>query len=657
LKTQENVGRQGQFPHGIDNLTKCDYFAVGQIQNCYLDLSVYIASFEEYRQSIIDHLLEYKFNHWDISVRELTGQALFKLTSCCPDYMAFTILPKLLTYSFSTDLNTRHGALTCLAEIIHAICEEAKIRNEQSVSAELKRFFNTDTVNELKSMMSKIFDEKYFRGTSAEIMRPVVCFFIKKLSLSKLFQQDFKEGQVDNDQDHLFKLDDEFIKTSESFLNQCIEFFKENVQLAGVETVPYYCDLKYFKYKSNNLLNHDLIKESSLISSYLTNLKAATKEHIRSGYCLVLGYLPGYLLAVDDGLPTIIRTLIVSSKWHSGPIKQDALLKAETPSSADSGWVYARKDSIKAVTNLLKLVNGKDDFVLYKLNEELLLEMFDSYFHGIKDYSIDAKGDSGSRVREVSIEGIEKLIELCAKHDLKSITQNKSLLTTIFANIIQQSVERIDRTRSFAGRTFANLLYNKYLNIDDLEFAPKMRSIFKNGICAMMDWNVAYTTLPLFVKLLDISEFQTNLLAGLIYSIGSLTESLVKSATSSFLKQLQIESTNKENKAVFVEIINKVLGLCGTHLRNDRLSSSLVKAVDLIIQNGFLNDESLKSYNYPVQFLNLFLENVKVTKDMQKLFSYVDFFCDMLQFTEDRVRERSMIQLMIMLCHQVVIFF
>jgi hypothetical protein len=38
------------------------------------------------------------------------------------------------------------------------------------------------------------------------------------------------------------------------------------------------------------------------------------------------------------------------------------------------------------------------------------------------------------------------------------------------------------------------------------------------------------------------------------------------------------------------------------------------------------------------------------------LTSYVDFFCDMIQFNEvssgEKIRERSMTQLMIMLCHQ-----
>lgn len=35
---QENVGRQGTFPHGIDIVTTCDYFAVGLKSTAYLEL-------------------------------------------------------------------------------------------------------------------------------------------------------------------------------------------------------------------------------------------------------------------------------------------------------------------------------------------------------------------------------------------------------------------------------------------------------------------------------------------------------------------------------------------------------------------------------------------------------------------------------------------
>lgn len=102
----------------------------------------------------------------------------------------------------------------------------------------------------------------------------------------------------------------------------------------------------------------------------------------------------------------------------------------------------------------------------------------------------------------------------------------------------------------------------------------------------------------------------------------------------------------------FKECIEILLHLCKNHLKNDRLATSLIKTVDLVVQNDLLCEEHITQAHIPVEFLNLFMENVRVTRDMTKLHAYVDVFCDLLQFEEDRIRERSMIQLMVLLCHQ-----
>ena len=290
---------------------------MGQLQNCYLSLSAFIADYDEYKQPIIDHLLEHKYNHWDQSIRELTAQALFKLTACCPDYMAFNVLPKLLKYSFSIDLNTRHGALISLAELVHALCEEALKRNPQNVCVELRRFFPVETINELKQVLSKIFEEKYFRGTGGELMRPAVCFVLKKLSISKLFQHDDLDPASANA--FVFNLDKLFLDESESFLNQCIEYNKESVQLAAVETISYFCDLNFFKFKSTaDFLNEESLKTTKIVRVYVANMKATNKEHVRSGYCLALSNLPKYLLSVENNFELVVRELIVASKWKEG---------------------------------------------------------------------------------------------------------------------------------------------------------------------------------------------------------------------------------------------------------------------------------------------------------------------------------------------------
>ena len=61
---QENVGRLGNFPHGIDILTTCDYFAVGLRKNAYLQLSLFVAQYEEYRPHLVQHLVDRKIVHW-----------------------------------------------------------------------------------------------------------------------------------------------------------------------------------------------------------------------------------------------------------------------------------------------------------------------------------------------------------------------------------------------------------------------------------------------------------------------------------------------------------------------------------------------------------------------------------------------------------------
>uniref|UniRef100_A0A8C9YCU9 Tubulin-specific chaperone D n=1 Tax=Sander lucioperca TaxID=283035 RepID=A0A8C9YCU9_SANLU len=118
---QENVGRQGTFPHGIDIVTAADYYAVGNINNCYLNISVYIASFPEYTEAMIDHLIAMKINHWDSVIRELSTKALHNLTPKAPNYMATTVLPQMLPMAVGIDLHGRHGAIMACAEITHAL--------------------------------------------------------------------------------------------------------------------------------------------------------------------------------------------------------------------------------------------------------------------------------------------------------------------------------------------------------------------------------------------------------------------------------------------------------------------------------------------------------------------------------------------------------
>lgn len=50
---QESVGRLRTFPHGIDILTKADFFSVGLRTHSYLEISDYISQYSDYSKPLI----------------------------------------------------------------------------------------------------------------------------------------------------------------------------------------------------------------------------------------------------------------------------------------------------------------------------------------------------------------------------------------------------------------------------------------------------------------------------------------------------------------------------------------------------------------------------------------------------------------------------
>lgn len=118
---QENAGRVGYFPHGIEIIQTCDYFTVGIRSEAYLTLSVKVAKHEEYRKYIIDHVASVRVPHWDAPVRELAATALHNLTPLAPEYVCESVLPTVLEGCVSADVSRRHGSVFAVAEMLLAL--------------------------------------------------------------------------------------------------------------------------------------------------------------------------------------------------------------------------------------------------------------------------------------------------------------------------------------------------------------------------------------------------------------------------------------------------------------------------------------------------------------------------------------------------------
>uniref|UniRef100_A0AAZ3PNF5 Tubulin-specific chaperone D n=1 Tax=Oncorhynchus tshawytscha TaxID=74940 RepID=A0AAZ3PNF5_ONCTS len=143
----------GTFPYGIDIVVAADYFAVGNLNNCYLSISVYIASFPEYTRPMIDHLV--------------------------------TVDVLLLPIALGIDLHSRHGAILASAEISHALYKLAN-QNNRPV---------TDCVLSVSCLcpVCVLSVSCLCRGFGGELMRPAVCSLIENMSVSKM---PFKDDPV-----------------------------------------------------------------------------------------------------------------------------------------------------------------------------------------------------------------------------------------------------------------------------------------------------------------------------------------------------------------------------------------------------------------------------------------------------------------------------
>uniref|UniRef100_A0A8C1VPH2 Tubulin-specific chaperone D n=1 Tax=Cyprinus carpio TaxID=7962 RepID=A0A8C1VPH2_CYPCA len=569
---------QGTFPHGIDIVTAADYFTVGNVNNCYLTISVYIAGFEEYTKSLIDHLVHMKVNHWDGVIRELATKALHNLTAQAPEYMANTVLPQLLPMATGMDLHRRHGAILACAEITHALYEIATQKNSWVTD-----FLSSDTIEGLKNIHQKV----------CRISLVCVCVFcglIEKLSLSKM---PFKDDPVISESTKPLYI---------SLAALCRQYYQVEPGVANVEM------------------------QDQLVSQYLSALMSP-EVMTRCGCALALGSLPPFM--IRGKLQKILPGLQAACK---------VVQKAESQTEA-------RRDAATAMVCVAVGVcaQGSPDRVLCEGN---IRPVYEALLGCMNDYSMDSRGDVGAWVRAAAMSSLMDVTLLVVASAPELLSSD--LVQRMMCCLVQQAAEKIDRYRAHAGTVFLRLLHSTDPAVPHIPHREELLSIFPPETGNSLNWNAASQAFPHITQLLRLHQYQYHTLLGLTVSVGGLTESTVRYSSQSlfeYLKGIQQDAT------VLQQFGDTLLCIFRDNLRNDRVSVPLLKMVDQILANGcFELFTSEESHPFCVELLALCKEEIKKSKDVQKLLSCVAVFCGMVQFKGD-VRQKVLVQLLMLLCH------
>lgn len=193
------------------------------------------------------------------------------------------------------------------------------------------------------------------------------------------------------------------------------------------------------------------IRNSELLDAYLT----ASKEHLwefeRIGYVLAIGALPQFI--IEPRLEDVLLTLIAHSLTQAS---HQTLFKRSASSSQNvTNWSEARRDSVKALSNVIQTIGFERIAELTVLNGDNCLDkIFESYLLALQEYTIDNRGDIGAWVREAAMNALYKLIVTVPHQHL-----NEQKVHAIVGGLLQQAVEKIDRTRALAGKLFCKIIY------------------------------------------------------------------------------------------------------------------------------------------------------------------------------------------------------
>uniref|UniRef100_A0A4W4GJC2 Tubulin-specific chaperone D n=1 Tax=Electrophorus electricus TaxID=8005 RepID=A0A4W4GJC2_ELEEL len=529
-----NTPRQcGTFPHGIDILTAADYFAVGNLSNCYLAISVYVAGFEEYTKPMIDHLVTRKINHWDGTIRELATRALHNLTPCAPEYMANTVLPRLLAVATGMDLHGRHGAILACAEITHAL---------------------------------------YTLGCR-------ICILIQKLSLSRM---PFRDDPVIGEPAPL---------VSAAPCRSC------HAQLL----ILYELSQHYSK---------------QLVSRYLTALSSAEVQG-RCGCALALGALPPFMIHNKLQQVGILHGLQEACRVVRGM----------------EGFTEARRDAAVALARVCVTVGarsqGSPDNVVCEAN---VAGVYEALLDCMGDYTTDSRGDVGAWVRAAAMTGLQDVTLQVAGSSPELLTP--AICQRVMSCLAQQAAEKIDRYRAHAGAVFLRLLHSTEPAVPHLPHREELLSIFPPEEAESLNWMSASEAFPRVTRLLSLPLYRYHTLLGLAVSVGGLTESTVRSVSP------QRSTPN-------------MLHLCPVPhgCPSIRVSVPLLKMLDQMLSHGcfelFVHEDS---HPLCVELLALCKEEIKKSKDIQKLRSCAAVYCGLIQF-QGNVRKLILVQLMLLLCH------
>ncbi|KAI9310691.1 armadillo-type protein [Dichotomocladium elegans] len=597
---QENVGRQGIFPAGIDIIQLADYFTVGNRSNAFLKVAYNIAKFEAYRYPMIQHLTSVTIRHWDKAMRVLAAAALNRLVDLDPRYFIDSILPELTSLAVSTNMQESHGAILAVAEICLALygC--------RSKDAQLEAYWqeNSKIVKDIMLIISRI-PPRSLTTFGSEQIHEASCRLIECMARTHMPCV----SAIPGDQNPL--------DAWRTLVHTSLERKEENVQQFAVGA---------FEAMASS---YGIDKETVYMA--LDKIASTRMLYGRRGYALALG--------------TVVYTEPEERRFWLRDVLRHLCSGAQVQQEAQANDAESKRNAVMGLHSIVKRLGDDLCNMVSKSDFDALLNSLQLC---LTDYSTDQRGDVGSWVRTAAMECLRTLILLTARLDRQRIQQpylTPQATAQVVAGLLKQSVERIDRVRDCAGRVLCDFLYDDQtlLSIPD-------RDLLERAIARDLSWSSPAELYPVVTPILSSSLYRYELLAGLIASAGGLTESLVRHSSNcllEYMNTLRVEGGNED--ACLTSMVKTLLDLFSNYEKQERVILPLMDVIGLLYEAGILNKIMADDIHNKI-LLCVRKECIR-SKNIRKLSSAIKVYAGMTSLKATPTKKKALQQLLSYLVH------
>jgi hypothetical protein len=610
---QENVGRQGNFPNGIEIISEMDFFSVGLSTNSFTKIAPFVASFQQYTHRFMDHLAFNRLCHLSQETRLLSANSLALIALFDPQYVVDKIIPALIKRAESRILSFRHGALLGLGFILTSfsgnidrkridpsqkdsifiktlnINEKKLISEGEYMEGFMKNFRVTKKQNILHkiqkpqiegiiNILGRIKTKNMLKGIGGELTKLGLCFLSESLALAKI------------------PLPHDKVLEYMEFFEQCIRMTIEQVQLQAPESLNIFC--KEYMTDATKL---DLVEISK---GFQCRFNKEITKHGKVSYANGISALSKEMLVImKDGL---ISDLLSNAKINKKIRNNDPEI---------------RKASLRTLFKIIEKTR------VVTLTMEQVQVIFETLSLTIRDYTLDNRGDIGCIVREETMSVYIDLLHLMinekqhiqkdpsAKEDLEKINLIMSNLdlASIISNILTQILQPNDRLRLRAGyvmqiltdqilpslptfkdRDMINDLFlNKALRLKFKEFQDQF---FDNYDVSLLDdkkflaynlnsdfvyfWNIPQCAYPYLSPLLRSDVFRQGILVGYLLSTSNtLEEKMIQYSMTAIEDFL---SENGDNPLVVAQTSLKILS---QHKKKEKFTICVFNVMKVIFEN------------------------------------------------------------------------